>query len=713
MSTSEPREDKKEDKELKEYRELLTAPTEFKEGFGWTTVWGIIFCGLIMLPGSIYLGLMTGAGMGSAATWVTLILFSELARRSLRPMNAPQLVTLLRAAGIMMAAQAVMPGGPLGGLIYRAYLVTSDAVRDAGMRDAFPSWFCPSPNSVAIIDRQLLHWDWMIPIALVVFISVIGLIKRYTLGYALFRLTSDIEKLPYPLAPVQAQGALALADDDAKPAVADKTADKATDKTSGGAQPMAALKAGTAPAARSARWRQFSLGAALGIAFGMLQVGIPAITGLLLDKPVFLLPQPFVDLTRSTEGFLPATPTGITIDLGIIFLGFVLPFWAVVGTFAAIVLTLVLNPALAHAGVLHTWKPGMDTVNTTFANDVDFWMSFGIGAGLAIAAVSLWSTVREVRAKLAELRAFKVARGGNADLWSVPAGRGDYPLWIAVVLYMLAAAATVAVCWWVLPKSSGMLLFLLLFAFVYSPFISYVNARLQGICGQDVEIPFIKEAAFILSGAKGIEVWLAPIPAENYGSQAQALRVNELTGVRFWSLIKTELVAIPALVVLSFIFWAFIWKANAVPSDAFPAAQINWELRTKRDALLYTSTFVAPGEHEGSLGDSEFMRAIHPGVIATGFGGTVIGFTVMTAFGLPVLFVYGFVRGLGQFPHTMLLEIVGALLARFYFERRMGRDEFRRLAPTLMAGYFTGVGLIGMGTIALKLIQQAVQSARI
>ena len=43
----------------------------------------------------------------------------------------------------------------------------------------------------------------------------------------------------------------------------------------------------------------------------------------------------------------------------------------------------------------------------------------------------------------------------------------------------------------------------------------------------------------------------------------------------------------------------------------------------------------------------------------------------------------------------------------------MGRDEFRRLAPTLMAGYFTGVGLIGMGTIALKLIQQAVQSARI
>ncbi len=693
-----------EDRELKEYRELLSTPTEFREGFGWSTVWGIVFCGLVMLPGSIYLGLMTGTGMGSAATWVTLILFSELARRALRPMSAPQLVTLLRAAGIMMSAQAVMPGGPLGGLIYRAYLVTSDAVRDSGMRDAFPTWFCPPPDSIAIIDRQLLHWDWVIPITLVLFITVVGLVKRYTLGYALFRLTSDIEKLPYPLAPVQAQGTLALADDEARPAPISASAKD-------GSQPMAALK--QAPPARSAKWRQFSLGAALGIAFGMLQVGIPAVSGLFLDKTVFLLPQPFIDLTRATEGFLPATPTGIALDLGIIFLGFILPFWAVVGTFAAILLTLVLNPVLAHVGVLHTWRPGMDTVNTTFANDVDFWMSFGIGAGLAIAAVSIWSTVREVRIKLKEIRVAKAARGDVANLWAVPVGRGDYPMWLAIALYFVAAALTVLVCWWVLPKSSGMLFFLILFAFVYSPFISYVNARLQGISGQDVEIPFIKESAFILSGTKGIEIWLAPIPAENYGSQAQALRVNELTGVRFWSLIKTELIAIPALIILSFVFWAFIWKANAVPSDAFPAAQIAWELRTKRDALLYTSTYVAPGEHEASLGDSEFMRAVHPGVIATGFGGTVVGFTVLSALGLPVLFVYGFVRGLGQFPHTMILEIVGALLARFWFERRMGRDEFRRLAPTLMAGYFTGVGLIGMGTIALKLVQQAVQSARI
>ena len=73
------------DKEIEQYRSLLETPSEFKEGFGWTTVAGIIFCGLIMMPGGIFLGLMTGHNLGMAASWVTVILFMEIARRALQP----------------------------------------------------------------------------------------------------------------------------------------------------------------------------------------------------------------------------------------------------------------------------------------------------------------------------------------------------------------------------------------------------------------------------------------------------------------------------------------------------------------------------------------------------------------------------------------------------------------------------------------------------
>lgn len=688
---------KEKDDELSEYRALVQPPEEFKDGFGWTTVFGVLFCGLVMMPGGIYLGLMTGTGIGSAASWVTVILFMEIARRALEPLPRQNLVVLLHAATIMMAGNLLFPGGPFGQLVFRAYLVSSEAVRDAGMLGAFPDWFAPSPNSPAILERNLLHADWLLPAAIVLFMAVISVVQRYTLGYFFFRLTSDVERLPFPLAPVSALGATALAEMDEKDAAPQDSND---------------------PAARrkSDRGRVFSLGAVLGIGYGMLLVGIPAISSLFFTKPLYLIPQPFIDATSVTEGFLPATPLGLTLDLGIVFLGFVLPFWTVFGTFVAIVATALVNPLLHHFGVLHTWQPGMDTVNTAFSNNIDFWLSFGIGAGLGLAFISVFNTIRDVKRRLREAKAQPRGAGlepgsPSPKLWEPPRrGRGDYPLWIAATIYVLSAGAIVGLCVTLLPRTPGVIFFLFFFAFAYSPFISYVNARLLGISGQMVDIPFVREGAFLLSGARGIEIWLAPVPLENHGYQAQSFRVNELTGVSFWSLVKAELVVLPVLFTLSLVFWAFIWKSDPVPSAMFPAAQVNWELFAKNSTLLYSSTFVPPGADAATstLAESAFMRAIHPSVIASSFVGAVAVFFVTAGLGIPALFYYGLFRGLGQLPHYMLLEIVGALLARRWLHKRFGKQNFLRLAPVLLAGYLTGVGLSGIFTIALRLIKAAV-----
>lgn len=678
--------------EVDEYRKLVEPPTEFKDGFGWTTVLGIFFCGLVMMPGGIYLGLMTGAGIGSAASWVTVILFMEIARRALKPLSKQNLVLLLHAATVMMASNLLFPGGPFGQLVYRAYLVSSEAVRDSGMLGAFPAWFAPSPDSPAILERTLWHKDWLVPIAIVVFMGVVSTVQRYTLGYFFFRLTSDIERLPFPLASVSALGATALSDIE-KPAAGSNAAGK--DAT------------GAAPERR----RVFSLGGVLGLAYGALMVGVPAVSGLFLDKPFYLIPQPFMDATTVTESLLPATPLGLTLDLGVLFLGFVLPFWTVLGTFVAIVLTLLLNPALHHFGVLHTWQPGMDTVNTAFSNNVDFWLSFGIGSGLGLAAVSVYNTVRDVRKRAQAWRSERTH--GGASIWQPPReGRGDYSMWVALAVYGVTALAVVGLCLLLLPRTPGVVFFLFFFAFAYSPFISYVNARLLGISGQSVDIPFVREGAFLLSGARGLGIWLAPVPLENHGWQAQSYRVNELTGVRFWSLVKTELVILPVLFTLSLLFWAFIWKADAIPSALFPWAQINWELQAKNSALLYSSTFAPAGAggDVAQLADSQFMKAIHPNVIFGGFASGVGLFAATSWAGLPALFYYGIFRGLGQLPHTMLLELAGALIARRWLHQRYGRARFLQAAPVLLAGYLTGVGLVAMATIALRLIQSAITS---
>jgi len=700
------------DKEVELYRSLLETPDTFEEGFGWTTVAGIFFCGLVMLPGSIYLGLMSGGNLGMAASWVTVILFNEIARRSLKSLKKQNLVILLHAAQVVMAANVLFPGGPFAQLVFRAYLATSDPIRDAGMRgvEHIPTWFVPAPDSPAITERNLLHVDWAIPILLLVFTVFIGLLRRYTLGYFFFRLTSDIESLPFPMAPIQAQGAMAMAEHDNE-----------QNKQDAGKAFFDKNKQGNASGGGSLRWRLFSFGAVLGLVFGFIQVGIPALTGVFLEQRVFLLPQPFVDTTTLTEGVLPATATGVAIDMGILLLGMVIPFWAVMGTAFAIVLTLVLNPILYQFGMIPNWQPGMNTINTTFAAEVDFWMSFMIGAALALLVISIYQSVRDVRRKMKAIRQANQDGGNESqeDAWSTPRGRGDYPLWIALALYVVSALATIGVTYLLLSRSPLMtpgvmlnvMIFLFIFTFVYNPLLSYLNARLLGVAGQTVDIPHMKEFAFVLSGARGLDIWMAPIPVENYGHQAQAFRVTELTGTRFWSLIKTDLVAITVLLVLSFAFWAFIWSGSDIPSAGFPYAQTFWELQAKRTTLVWSSTHVTTGEQTLDFWQTELGQAIKPDIIGYGFGSVFVLFLGMSAFGLPIMFIYGIIKGLGVFPHMLVFEVVGALLARFYFYKKFGKQNFLRNIPTVVAGYFTGVGLIGMATVALELIQKAISSA--
>jgi hypothetical protein len=336
-----------EDKELQEYRDLLKTPDHFEEGFDWKTFVGAIFIGFLMMPGSMYLQLVIGSGIGPAARWVTIILFAELAKRSYSELKQQEIFLLYYMAGAAMAT-------PFQGLLWSQYLVQSDAAQMLGLTEFIPTWVAPPPDSASLVERTFFHRDWLIPILLLVGTQIIQRIDQFGLGYVFFRITSDVEKLPFPMAPVAALGTMALAE---------STEDKA----------------------KSWKWRIFSIGGVIGLAFGGIYVLLPTVSGLFLMEPIRLIPIPWVELTGHTEGILPAVATGIQFDLGLVFIGMVLPFWAVIGGLVGLVITIVANPILYHHGILNRWHPGMRTVDTIFANNFDFYLSFGIGLGLAIA----------------------------------------------------------------------------------------------------------------------------------------------------------------------------------------------------------------------------------------------------------------------------------------------------------------------------------------
>ncbi|SVC00102.1 uncharacterized protein METZ01_LOCUS252956, partial [marine metagenome] len=440
--------------------------------------------------------------------------------------------------------------------------------------------------------------------------------SAFTLGYGLFRITADVERLPFPLAPIQAEGATALAE------------------SSSGNETW--------------RWRAFSIGAMMGLVFGAFYIGIPAITGALLTEPITLIPIPFVDLTRNTESILPAAAVAIELSIQPILIGFVLPFWIVIGSVVGSVLTLILNPFLYDLGALSTWSPGMDTIQTTLVNDIDFWMSVRIGTAFAVALLGIHSIFQALRARK------KASKDVEQKIsMKPPPGRGDFPMSVIIGVFLLITVGYVTLSWRLVPGFPVM--FFIFYGFIYTPLSSYASARLRAITGTDLQFPMIKEATFLLSGYKGVDIWFAPIPVFNYGGQAQAFREIELTRTKFTSVLKAELLMIPILLFCSLLFWHFIWGLAPIPSQAYPFAQKFWQQQATMQALWYSSTT------GGGVENSYLLQALKTPLILGGVAFGVVAYILLAVFNLPVILIFGIIKSIGTVSHNFLPELFGAL----------------------------------------------------
>jgi hypothetical protein len=248
-------------------------------------------------------------------------------------------------------------------------------------------------------------------------------------------------------------------------------------------------------------------------------------------------------------------------------------------------------------------------------------------------------------------------------------------------------------------------IFLVAYGFLYTPVISYVSARMEGIAGQFVTLPMVREASFIAAskffGYTGIGIWYAPIPIHNYGKATQRWREIELTGTSFRSIVKAEILVIPVVLVASLLFSQYIWKMAPIPSTYYPYAQELWHLQALNTLLLQSATLE---------GDSPFFQALRMDYMSIGMGLGVLTYWGLSALNLPILLVYGVTRGLGQStPHGIFLEIIGAFLGRYVFMKKYG-VAWRQYAPVLLAGFSCGMGLMGMFAMGFTLIMRSLGS---
>lgn len=637
-------------------------PPQFEEGFTLKTILGAIFIALFMLPGGMYLGLVAGQGVGDAAEWVTIVLFAEVARRSYAPLRRQEIYILYYIAASLTTvvnADRGLAGGPFSNLIWNAYFVSSPAA--APIARQIPHWAVPAASSPAVVGRELWHHDWWQPIALLVINELCGRLSWMGLGYALFRVTSDVEKLPFPYAPVAASGATALSE------------------------------AGS----ESWRWGIFSTGTVVGLLFGFVYITIPVITGTLFGHSFEIFPIPFADYTTQIENLLPAAIVGVSFSLGNLMMGFVLPWEIVLGAAISSVLSMVVvNPILYHAGLLPNYHKGSDALVAKLSTDMDFWLSVGIGINIAIAILGIALV----------FKAFKESKRHRSERrysLAPPPGRGDVPIWIALAAWFAATGVQIVLCRILVPSFPVWIV--CFFGLLWSPFNSYISARMIGITGRGIAFPYLKEASIVASGYQGVDVWYAPIPLVDQGAVAQRFREVELTGTKFTSILKAEAFMFVLILPCSFLFWSFFWNSNALPNAAFPYAQQFWPVQAQSAAVIQQINLP-----HGNGSPNYFMQAIRPLYIVGGALGGLLTYGIFSLLKFPLLFFYGFAGGIGLFPANTLPQLLGAWIGRRHMARRYGAENWARYAPVLLAGFSCGTGLISLLSIAVALIAKAV-----
>ncbi|HTL51533.1 MAG TPA: OPT/YSL family transporter [Planctomycetota bacterium] len=646
------------DKELESYRNLMLPPDRFENGFTWQTIVGAVFLGFVMMPASMYAGLVIGgSNINDAARWVTVILFMEVAKRSFKELKQQEIFTLYYMSGLVLAS-------PFQGLIFHQFMVQSEAARSLSLTSQIPSWIAPQPEIIAAHGRTFMTKEWLGPILLILGGNLIQIVDHFGLGYFLYRVTSDGEKLAFPMAPIGAAGAIALAEG-------------------------AAEKTGW-------RWRVFSIGTMGGLCWGTIYFLIPTVTSAVFGKRVDIIPLPWIELTEHTNKLLPGVATGIMLDLTLFVLGMVLPFWAVVGTTCGVLVTMIMNPTLQRYGLLPHWEASMTTAQVAFSNQLDFYLSFSIGIALAIAGHGIGRMILQV----IRSRGKEDATGLNwRAVVNVNKNRGDISIWVSLSIYLFSTLGYSLLALYLVP---GLPVWILVFyGFVYTPIISYASARLEGMAGQSVSIPYIREVTFILSGVRGANVWFAPFPINDYGRMVTGFRQVELTGTDLRSIIKTQILATVVILSAGLMFSEFMWNLADIPSDQFPYAQQTYELEANQRLLVVTSTTGAPE-------DSPFWKAFSPMRVGIGLAvGLVIliGLQILSA---PIMLGYGLMRGmLTGIPHNTWMECLGAFTGRYVLRRRFG-PMWQKYTPVLYAGLMCGQGLIMLGAVAITMIAKSV-----
>lgn len=612
----------------------------------------MILAGLIFLPASTYLWLAVGAGASVAATYITVILFSALARLYGARLSRQELFIIYSIVGGIGGAMPLFYW-----LVFRSYFVNNPLslafrVEGVPVRDFVPTWMSPPLLSPVHALRTLLHPDWLPAIAVFVTFSALGLVAEVSLGMLLSYLYIEVEPLPFPFAQIDATMVNTLYEREHEPML-------------------------------------YFFSALIGGAiYGMVLYLIP----LVLGPGAVVIPYPWVDLTPYTQFFLPGAVIGFATDPMGFFYGMVLP--------PSVTLSLLL-------GSLATWVLGNTLTLTAFKDFSPEWVREYIpGMGIFLifqrATLRLWlSAFMGISFGLA-LFIFVVARRKLVDSFralyrmkEVREEMGYLPATTLLGLFFASTLTGVLIYYVLVP---GVPLWLPpLVSMGLGPIIALIGARVYGELGLMFSPDFVYnmwKATVYFSPYQGYAGWIFTPAIAGFSAPwyVNATKVAYLTRTRLIDYYKAVVIAFVITTGLGLLFMDFFWRMAPIPSFIYPFVMGLWPFYAISDCLFATRQVVVRADQI---------------LMGTGFA-VVAGFAgfALSKLGVPLNPV-ALVGGTYALPPYTIMVFAFSLLGNYLFSKALGRERWERARAVIIAGFLAGMGITVAVGVAITLLSRA------
>jgi len=528
--------------------------------------------------------------------------------------------------------------------------------------EVVPWWWAPPPESSAYAIRTLLHSDWFLPILITILnFYVLWFIQEIALTLFLSSLYIDVEKLPFPIARINAEMCITLAQRDPE------------------------------------KIRMFTLSSIVGLVYGIILYAVPMLTFGLFGVLLTPIPIPWIDLTAGyygIENMLPGAGLGIATDLVAFLGGFLIPFSNIVYMFIGSISVWIFGNWFTRAYMGSTfpewtqeWYRGSSLMLIYQRAFLRVWIGPLISFALAAAVISIIKGYRSI------IRAFT----GLGRVYGI-AGRkrSFYP----IILYLAGNISSIILLHLLMPDFP---IWVLIMVFTAGGFLqAIIAARGMAETGYTVSLPYLWEGSILLSGYKGIEPWFGPwmgmgtsadITGTGSAIYTNSMKVAYLTGTKPMDFIKAKIIGIITYIIFSFVYVQFFWALAPIPSVVYPYTQVTWPVNVMSIGMWAS----------GQITSFKPMVMLSSFMIMSFVG--VLGELLNRFVGIPFSLV-SIVVGCSAPPTASISLLIGGLIGNYAFQKYFGKDWWMRNRAVIAAGAMCGEGIaVGIATATTLIIK--------